>query len=89
MDRSKQLQFHPAESDYCWCNIAAAGTYNVTVTVNGCTSTAGSTTVVVNPVAVVTDQATSIISGGTFNVTPPVFLLEPPIHGQLRFIWAA
>src|SRR6185436_20333065 len=28
---------------------AEAGTYNVTVTVNGCTSAAGSTSVVVNP----------------------------------------
>src|SRR5205823_3479549 len=29
---------------------AAAGTYSVTITVNGCTSTAGTTTVVVNTI---------------------------------------
>ena len=50
--------------------LAAAGTYNVTVTLNGCTSTAGTTTVAVNPVPVVIDQTTSILSGGTFTVTP-------------------
>ncbi len=50
--------------------VAASGTYNVTVTLNGCTSIAGNTTVVVNPAPVVSDQTTSIISGGTFTVTP-------------------
>ena len=50
--------------------LAAGGVYNVTVTVGGCTSAAGSTTVVVNPVPVVIDQTASIISGGTFTVTP-------------------
>ena len=49
---------------------AAAGTYNVTVTLNGCTSIAGTTTAVVNPIPAVPDQTTSIISGGTFTVTP-------------------
>ena len=50
--------------------LAAGGVYNVTVTVGGCTSAAGSTTVAVNPVPVVIDQTASIISGGTFTVTP-------------------
>ena len=40
------------------------------MTLGGCTSTAGTTTVTVNPVPVVTDQTTSILSGGTFTVTP-------------------
>ena len=40
--------------------LSDAGTYNVTITLNGCESTSGSTTVVVNPVPGVTDQTTSI-----------------------------
>ncbi len=51
----------------------AAGTYNFTVTnSSGCTSTA-SDNVLINtqpPTPVVPNQTTSIMSGGTFNVTP-------------------
>ncbi|WP_207917089.1 T9SS type A sorting domain-containing protein [Flavobacterium hiemivividum] len=57
-------------------NLATAGTYNVIVTVAGCPSAAGSTTVVVNPLltpsVVITSSSTSICSGTsvTFTATP-------------------
>ena len=53
--------------------LAAAGVYNVTVTVGGCTSAAGSTTVVVNAVPA-TPTATNngpLCVGATLNLTTP------------------
>src|SRR6185436_7368447 len=48
--------------------LANAGSYSVTVTVNGCTSAAGSTTVVVNPNPDATiTAASSVASGSTGN----------------------
>ena len=54
--------------------VAAAGTYNVTITVSGCTSAAGSTTVVVNPLPA-TPTATNngpLCTGATLNLSTPV-----------------
>lgn len=52
---------------------AMAGTYNLTVTTNGCTSTAGSASVVVNasvtPSVVISTSSTSICSGTTTTFT--------------------
>ncbi|RYZ56116.1 MAG: gliding motility-associated C-terminal domain-containing protein [Sphingobacteriales bacterium] len=44
---------------------AASGTYSVTATVNGCTSTAGTTTVVVNPVPVISSAVGTDPTGCT------------------------
>jgi hypothetical protein len=51
---------------------ADAGTYSVTVTVNGCTSSAGSTTVVVNPLPTPTitpNGATTFCNGSSVTLT--------------------
>jgi hypothetical protein len=50
---------------------AATGTYNVTVTVNGCTSTAGSTTATVNPIPATPTAGNNspILAGNTLNLT--------------------
>lgn len=50
---------------------AEAGTYSVTVTVNGCTSTAGTTTVIVNPIPAAPTPASNgpICVGQTLNLT--------------------
>jgi gliding motility-associated-like protein len=50
---------------------AATGTYNVTVTISGCTSAAGSTGVTINqtPVTPVAGSNTPVCSGNTLNLT--------------------
>ena len=52
---------------------AAAGTYNVTVTLNGCTSIAGTTTAVVNSVPSTPTAANNgpLCAGATLNLTTP------------------
>ncbi len=54
--------------------IAATGTYNVTITVAGCTSAAGSTSVTVNPIpATPTASSNSPVCEGTaINLTTPL-----------------
>jgi gliding motility-associated-like protein len=51
--------------------IAAAGTYSVTVTVNGCSSTSGVTTVVINPspAAPTVSSNSPVCIGNTINLT--------------------
>jgi CSLREA domain-containing protein len=57
--------------------IAAAGTYSVTVTVNGCTSAAGTTDVVVNPI-----PATPVASnGGPYCEGATISLSTPTVSG--------
>ena len=53
--------------------LAAAGVYNVTVTVGGCTSAAGTTTVVVNAVPATPTAANNgpLCVGATLNLTTP------------------
>ncbi|NGY39007.1 hypothetical protein FQU23_016065, partial [Flavobacterium sp. XN-5] len=55
-------------------NLATAGTYNVTVTVAGCTSAAGSTTVVVNPIPATPTASNNgpLCVGSTLNLTTPL-----------------
>jgi hypothetical protein len=52
---------------------ADAGTYNVTVTVNGCTSAQGPTTVVINPQPATPTAANNgpLCVGATLNLTTP------------------
>ena len=54
--------------------LAAAGVYNVTVTAAGCTSAAGSTTVVVNAVPATPTAANNgpLCVGATLNLTTPL-----------------
>ncbi len=51
--------------------LAAAGTYSVTVTVNGCTSVAGTTTVIVNPIPAAPSPSSNspLCIGATLNLT--------------------
>ena len=74
LDRHQQLQLDTSEPHYCKCNCAAAaGIYNVTVTVASCTSAAGTTTVVINAVPV-TPTATNngpLCVGATLNLSTP------------------
>ena len=53
---------------------AAAGTYNVTVTVAGCTSVAGTTTVVINPVPATPTASNNgpLCAGTTLNLSTPL-----------------
>ena len=53
--------------------LAAAGTYNVTVTLDGCTSTAGSTPVVVNSIPTTPTASNNgpLCVGATLNLTTP------------------
>jgi len=63
-------------------NATEAGTYFVTVTVNGCTSAAGSTTVIVNPV-----PATPTASnGGPYCIGAPIALSTPTVAGA-TYAW--
>ena len=51
----------------------AGGTYNLTITTNGCTSTAGTTAVVINaiPTTPTAGSNSPICAGGTLNLTAP------------------
>jgi hypothetical protein len=62
---------------------AAAGTYSVTATVNGCTSTAGNTSVVVNPLptpVVIPDGPLTFCAGGSVTLDAE--------EGYASYLWA-
>ena len=54
-------------------DITDAGTYSVTITVNGCTSAAGSTTVVINPIPATPTASNNgpLCTGATLNLSTP------------------
>src|SRR4029434_443060 len=58
-------------------NATEAGTYFVTVTVNGCTSAAGTTTVVVNP----TPATPAASNGGPYCEGATIQLSTPTVSG--------
>jgi gliding motility-associated-like protein len=64
--------------------VAASGTYNVTATVNGCTSLPGNVTVVINPTPVVTSVSSGspICSGSNINL-----FTASPTAGALTYAW--
>ncbi|HEX6914148.1 MAG TPA: PKD domain-containing protein [Chitinophagaceae bacterium] len=63
---------------------AATGTYQVTVTINGCTSAAGNTTVTVNetPVTPVAASNSPVCSGNTINLTA-----STTTAGAINYSW--
>src|SRR6185436_18579653 len=61
---------------------AEAGTYSVTVTVNGCTSAAGTTNVVVNP----TPATPTASNGGPYCEGATIQLSTPTVAGA-TFAW--
>ena len=65
--------------------IAASGTYNVTATINGCTSLPGNVAVVINPTPVITSVSSSspICAGSNINL-----FATSSAAGVLTYAWA-